>query len=72
MTKIKIVDIKERVKFVAPGKRETEVDILYETAKGYVGTVSLPKVGFTEEKIREKIKRDMQTQEALLGTEITL
>lgn len=70
MTKIKIVDMKERVQFIAPGKRQTLVDILYSSAKGYSGTVTIPKDELTEKRILNAIRADVETQEKLLGTEI--
>jgi hypothetical protein len=72
MGKVKIVDMKERVRFTAPGKRETDVDVAYETEKGYRGTVTLAKKGLTEEKVIEVIREDMRTQEGLLEKEITV
>lgn len=67
MSKIKVVDIKERMSFTTGGKREPVLDIQYETPKGYVGTLALPKAGFDKEKLAKAIKEDMAEQEAILG-----
>lgn len=72
MTKVKIVDMRDRPKFVGPGKREVDVEIVYETEKGYSGSITLPKRDLNEKNIQEAIKRDMEVQERLLGEKITV
>lgn len=67
MSKVKVVDIKERMSFNTGGKREPILDIQYETPKGYVGTLALPKAGFSKEILAKAIRADMQEQEAILG-----
>lgn len=72
MTKIKILDIRDRPKFIGPGKRAVDQEWLYETAKGHSGSVVLPKEGITEEKVHEAIRKDIALSEKLLGTEISV
>lgn len=72
MTKVKIVDIRDRPKFVGPGKREVNVEIIYETKKGYSGSITLPKKDINAEKIQKAIREDMSVQEAMLGEEISV
>lgn len=72
MPKVKIESMKERMEFVAPGKRASKVDVMYTTAKGYTGTIALPKEGLTEEIIATAIKGDMTIQEKLIDTEIVV
>jgi len=72
MAKVKIIDIRDRPKFVGPGKREVYKEYLYKTAKGYLGSVTLPKTGLTEEKIQKAIREDMEIDEKILGEEITV
>lgn len=68
MSKVKINDVRERIAFSAAGKRETLLDVQYETAKGYTGIVTLPKKGFNKEKVTAAVKKDMAEQEAVIGT----
>ena len=70
MTQIKIVDIRDRPRLIGPGKREVNVEILYETEKGYSGSVTIAKKDMTKEKIQEAIRADMKVQEAILGEKI--
>lgn len=70
MSKIKIMEMKERMSFSVGGKREPVLDIQYQTPKGYVGIISLPKSGFTKEKLAMAVKDDMEEQEAVIGTDI--
>lgn len=72
MTEVKIIDIRDRPKFVGPGKREVNVEIIYETERGYSGSVSLPKRDLSEKKIQEAIKADMSVQEKILGEKISV
>ncbi len=72
MAKVKIFDIRDRPKFIGPGKREVDVEILYETEKGYSGSVTLPKRDITEEKIQEAIRNDMRVEEKILGEKISV
>lgn len=70
MSKVKVVDIREMDTFTRGGKRETVLKVQYETPKGYVGTVELPKEGFTQEKLAKAIKEDAKEQEAVIGETI--
>lgn len=72
MAKVKILDMRDRPKFVGPGKREVDVEIVYETEKGYSGSVMLSKRDLSEKNIQEAIKKDMEVQEKLLGEKITV
>lgn len=72
MAKVKIIDIRDRPKFVGPGKREVNVEILYETEKGYTGSITLAKKDLSEEKIQEAIRADMAVEEKILGEKITV
>ena len=72
MAKVKIVDIRDRPKFIGPGKREVNVEILYETEKGYTGSVTLAKKDLNEENIQEAIRKDMSVQEKILGEKISV
>ena len=70
MAKVKIVDIRDRPKFVGPGKREVDVEVIYETEKGYSGSVTLAKKDLNEESIQKAIRADMAVQEKILGETI--
>ncbi|MBE9592812.1 MAG: hypothetical protein IMF19_04965 [Proteobacteria bacterium] len=70
MTQVKIVDIRDRPKLIGPGKREVNVEIIYETEKGYSGSVSLAKKDLSEENIQKAIRGDMEVQERILGETI--
>jgi len=70
MAKVKIVDIRDRPKLVGPGKREVDVEVLFETAKGYRGSVTLAKKELSEKKLQEAIKKEIEVQEKVLDTEI--
>ena len=72
MSKIKIIEMKERMSFAIGGKREPMLDIQYETPKGYIGVITLPKAGFSKEKLSAAVKEDMQEQEAVIGTDIDI
>lgn len=72
MSKVKVVDMREMDTFTRGGKRETVLKIQYETPKGYVGTLELPKAGFSQEKLAKAIKEDMKEQEAIIGAEIEI
>lgn len=72
MSKIKIIEMKERMSFAIGGKRKLMLDIQYETPKGYVGVITLPKVGFSKDVLAKAIKGDMQEQEAVIGTDIDI
>ena len=70
MAQVKIADIRDRPKLIGPGKREVNVEILYETEKGYSGSITLAKKDLTKEKIQEAIRADMAVQEGILGETI--
>lgn len=70
MAQVKIVDIRDRPKLIGPGKREVNVEIIYETAKGYSGSVTLAKKDLSEENIQKAIREDMAVQEKILGETI--
>lgn len=70
MTQVKIVDIRDRPKLIGPGKREVNVEIIYETEKGYSGSVTLAKKDLSEENIQKVIRADMAIQEKILGETI--
>lgn len=72
MTQVKIVDIRDRPKLIGPGKREVNVEIIYETEKGYSGSITLAKKDMSEEKIQKAIRADMAVQEKILGEKITV
>jgi len=67
--KITIVRMRETSRFIRPGELEQSVNIEYKTGKGYEGSVSLSKVGFTEAKAWAAVKKDAEAQEAVLGVE---
>lgn len=69
MTKTRIVNIVERRRHVAAGKVEVDLEVLYKTAKGYEGLVTIPKAGATEDVIWGAIFTDMKVVEGLIGTE---
>ena len=72
MSKVKVVDMREMDTFTKGGKQETVLKIQYETPKGYVGSLKLPKAGFGQEKLAKAIKDDMKEQEAVLGATIEI
>lgn len=72
MSKIKVVDIREMDTFTRGGKRETVLKVQYETPKGYVGTLDMPKAGFSQEKLAKAIKEDMKEQEVVIGATIEI
>lgn len=69
MTKVKIVDIKERIRWLAPDKSETTLEVTYETESGFRGTVKgLPLVS-TEEEIWAAVRKAAKVPESLIGKE---
>lgn len=69
MSKVRIVDIKEHVRFVSPEKSLQLIDVTYETAKGFRGTVRDLPADADEELIWEAIGKATKTPEKLLGME---
>lgn len=69
MAKAKILDIKERTKFLSPEKSVQTLVVTYETEKGYRGTIRDIPEDATEGDIWDQIRRHMATKERLLGTE---
>ncbi len=69
MTKVKILDIKERTRWLAPDKPETTLEVLYETENRFRGTVKgLPSVS-TEEEIWAAVRKAAKVPESLIGKE---
>lgn len=69
MTKVKIVDIKERIRWLAPDKPETTLEVTYETESGFRGTVKkLPSVS-TEEEIWAAVRKAAKVPESMMGKE---
>lgn len=69
MKKARIVNIVEHPRHVAPGKVEVDLEIMYTTTKGYEGTVTIPKVGATEDTIWAAVFADMEVVENVIGVE---
>lgn len=69
MGKVKIVNIVEHPRHVAPGKIEVDLEVMYKTAKGYDGSVTVPKTGVTEKKIWDAVFADMEIVEKVIGEE---
>lgn len=69
MEKARIVNIVEHRRHVAPGKVEIDFEILYKTAKGFEGTVTVPKAGATEDTIWKAVFADMEVVEKVIGKE---
>lgn len=69
MEKARIVNIAERRRHVAPGKVEVDLEIMYKSAKGFEGTVTVPKVGATEDSIWAAVFADMEVVEKVIGKE---
>lgn len=67
--KITIVRMRETSRYVRPGEIEQSVVVEYKTGKGYEGSITLPKIGFTEKKAWAAVKRDAEAQDAMLGIE---
>lgn len=69
MTKVKILDIKERTRWLAPDKPETTLEVLYETENKFRGTVKgLPSVS-TEEEVWAAVRKAAKVPEGLIGKE---
>lgn len=69
MEKARIVNIVEHRRHVAPGKVEVDLEIMYKSAKGFEGTVTVPKAGATEETIWKAVFADMEIVEKVIGKE---
>ena len=69
MGKTKIVNIVEHPRHVAPGKVEVDLEIMYKSAKGFEGSVTIPKLGATEKAIWDAVFKDMETVEKVIGEE---
>ncbi|TSA39878.1 hypothetical protein D4Q85_00655 [bacterium] len=67
MGKATIVNIVEHPLHIAPGKVEVDLEIMYRTAKGFEGTVTISKKGATEERIWDAVFADMKTVETVMG-----
>lgn len=69
MTKIKIIDIKERTRFLSPDKSETMIDVTYETGKGFRGVVKGLPVTSTENEIWERVRKAAEVPDLMMGKE---
>jgi hypothetical protein len=70
MTKVKIVNMRDKPRLLGPGRREVDIEVLYETESGYSGSITLPKKGLTEEALQQAIHEDIALQEEVLGKEL--
>jgi len=69
MTKAKIIDIKERIRFLGPDKSETTLDVTYETEKGFRGTVKGLPLKATEDEIWDAVMKAAEVPERMIGAE---
>lgn len=69
--KYKIIDIKQRSKEVSENVFEQVIKVWYETETGYKGSIKLSKKGFTADKVRKTIEKELEEIEMLgLGKEV--
>jgi len=69
MAKVKIVDVKERTRFLGPDKSETMLDVTFETEKGFRGTVKGLPLKATEDEIWEAVWKAAEVPERMIGKE---
>jgi len=69
MAKAKILDIRERTKWLGPDKSVQTLVVTYETEKGFRGTIRDIPEDASEDDVWDQIRRRMKTKERLLLTE---
>ena len=57
---VKILSVREGVRYAVDGKPETVFAVHYETDEHFIGKITLPAKGLTETLIRDKIKENMK------------
>lgn len=63
--KYKIVDIKQRSKQTGKDTFKPIIKVWYETETDYKGSIEINKKGFSEEKVREEIEKELSEVEKL-------
>jgi len=63
---VKILSVREGIRYGTEGKPETVFSINYETDEHFIGRVIIPAAGLTEKIIRDKIKENMMGRRVIL------
>lgn len=63
---VKILSIREGIRYGTEGKPETVFAIHYETDERFIGKITLPAKGLTEKTIIDKIKENMMGRRIIL------
>lgn len=63
---VRILSVREGIRYSPKGKPETVFNINYETDDHFIGRVILPAAGLTEKLIRDKIKESMVERKVIL------
>jgi len=67
---IEILGMMEYTTVTVTGQREAFVRVTYRTETGYTGSVDVPKVEFSEAKVKELIQKEIPAGTELIGKKI--
>ena len=63
---VKILSVREGIRYNTEGKPETVFNVNYETDEHYIGRVIIPAKGLTKSLIMDKIKQNMMGRRVIL------
>ena len=71
MGKVRIINIRERTRWITPERSESTLEVTFETEAGIRGTVTGLKPDASEEEIWEAVKEKAKKIERLMGTTVS-